>query len=238
VKALRIKLARHFRAHWLFYVLVVTGIFIDLGSKWLAFRSVPHRIVYVEDPFKIGYVKNTKAFESMFQKEYGSGLHPVALVPGEWPVRVVDVRPPRRVVIRKFFTVQLSFNPGAMFGMLPNVAFLIVFTVVAVGVIIWILSRLSGGERVYQIGLSLIGAGAVANLWDRMFHHAVRDFLDFSVEFWTGLADWLIKVRGTPAGAHWPTFNPADVFIVAGVVLILAKQFLTRKVETETPKES
>jgi len=238
VNSFKIKLSCHFKAHWLFYLLLLGGLFLDLGSKWLAFRSIPHRVVYIKDLSSLTRRIDPEKFGSFFQKEYKSGLHPIAIAPGEWPPTIAEFRPPRSVVIQKFFGLQLSFNPGAMFGMLPNVGFLIVFAFVALGVIIWILNRLSGSERVYQVGLALIAAGAIANLWDRIFHHAVRDFLDISVEFWSGLAEWLIKIRGTQMGAHWPTFNPADVFIVAGVALILVKQFLTRNPETETSKES
>lgn len=238
MNSFKIKLARHFKTHFTFYVLMLVCIFIDLGSKWLAFRSIPHRVVYVKDPFGIAKTNDPEKFRKAFHKEYENGLLPFAILPGEWPIRINDCQPPKATVIPKFLGIQLSFNPGAMFGMLPNATFLILFTVVALGVIIWILNRLTAKDRAYRIGLALIAAGAIANLWDRIFHHAVRDFIDVSVEFWGWLASWLIDVRNTPAGAHWPTFNPADIFIVVGVGLILIKQFTTRKTETETSKES
>jgi lipoprotein signal peptidase len=148
--------------------------------------------------------------------------------------------PPRKTVIPKFFNIQLTFNPGAMFGMIPNVTFLIIFTFAALIVIVYALTKIEGNQRVYQVGLALIASGAIANLYDRLVWHVVRDFLDFSVEFWPSLAGWLVKVRGIgEAGAHWHTFNFADVFILAGVVMIFIKQIFVKKPEPlEKPEKA
>jgi lipoprotein signal peptidase len=294
VSVFRLKLVRHFRAHWLFYVLAAAGLVIDLGSKTAAFSSIDHNVIFVLPVTKIDFppaipltesraekieivLKDARGrFNSLIEKsirgekipykkwesaaddteaEMGKilghvefqewrktspwrkdGFRPmaVAIFGSEIPDDEIELAPPRKTVIPSFFNIQLTFNPGAMFGMFQNVTFLIIFTFAALAVIVYALTRLEGNERAYQVGLALIAAGAIANLYDRMVWHVVRDFLDFSVEFWPSLANWLIKIRGVgDAGAHWHTFNFADIFILVGVVLIFIKQMFTKKPERE-----
>ena len=57
-------------------------------------------------------------------------------------------------------------------------------------------------------GLALIIGGAVGNVYDRLVHGAVVDFLHFHY-----------------AGHSWPAFNLADSAITVGVVLMLWGQF-------------
>ncbi len=54
------------------------------------------------------------------------------------------------------------------------------------------------------IGLSLIMGGAVGNLWDRLAHGRVVDFLLFYVKRY-----------------QWPVFNLADSAIVIGAGLLV-----------------
>jgi signal peptidase II len=62
-----------------------------------------------------------------------------------------------------------------------------------------------------KLALSLILAGALGNLLDRVFRGYVIDFLDFYVSRW-----------------HWPFFNIADSCITIGGLLLLFF-FLKRK---------
>jgi signal peptidase II len=65
-------------------------------------------------------------------------------------------------------------------------------------------------------GLPLALGGAVGNLVDRIRYGSVIDFIDFYV------------IRGGRE-MHWPTFNVADIAIVAGVALMALDTFLSRK---------
>ncbi len=56
----------------------------------------------------------------------------------------------------------------------------------------------------YLIALGLILSGAAGNLWDRLYWHGVRDFIDFYIGKY-----------------HWPTFNIADCFILVGIGVFL-----------------
>ncbi len=56
-------------------------------------------------------------------------------------------------------------------------------------------------------GLGLIVGGALGNLYDRLMHIGVRDFLEI--------------VNPRTGGGLWPVFNIADIAIVVGVIVYL-----------------
>jgi len=67
----------------------------------------------------------------------------------------------------------------------------------------WRLWRLPKNDPWMAVSLSLILGGAIGNLYDRLMHGYVIDFLDF---YW-----------GT---AHFPAFNVADSAITVGAILM------------------
>ena len=59
-------------------------------------------------------------------------------------------------------------------------------------------------EKFLKFSLSLILAGALGNLTDRIFRGSVIDFLDFYAKDW-----------------HWPVYNVADSCVSVGAVLLI-----------------
>ena len=59
-------------------------------------------------------------------------------------------------------------------------------------------------QRLFALALSLVLAGAVGNVIDRIALGAVVDFLDFHA-----------------LGYHWPAFNVADSAITCGAALLI-----------------
>ena len=118
-------------------------------------------------------------------------------------------------VIDGFFYLTHVRNPGAAFSLFATAPaeirgpFFIVVTLVAIGLIISFLRKLSPGERLSAFALGLILGGAVGNLIDRLVHGEVIDFLH--IRLWTGHS--------------WPDFNLADSFIVIGVALLVLELF-------------
>lgn len=109
--------------------------------------------------------------------------------------------------ITSFFGLQRTRNTGVAFGLLSGGgALIVVANVVAMLIVLGyvmlerrpILGGISGG---------LIIGGSVGNLWQRLVEGGVTDFLKLS---------------------HWPNFNMADVFLVAGIAAV----FLGLVVET------
>ena len=116
------------------------------------------------------------------------------------------------VVIPNFFRLTHVQNRGAAFGLFDNsphewkITVLVFFSVIALMVVAALLWRSSRSLSLTGIGLSLILGGAAGNLWDRLVHKHVVDFLDFYVN-----------------GYHWPAFNLADSAIVVGAILLMAE---------------
>ncbi|WP_052464361.1 signal peptidase II [Geoalkalibacter subterraneus] len=111
-------------------------------------------------------------------------------------------------VIENLFNITYVRNQGAAFGILSESAYRIPFfitvsLVAAVG-ILWYLSRLGAEKKLAAFALSLIFAGAVGNLIDRIRLGEVIDFLDVHWHQY-----------------HWPAFNVADSAITVGVALLL-----------------
>ena len=72
--------------------------------------------------------------------------------------------------------------------------------------------------------LPLVLGGALGNLADRIRHQHVIDFIDW------------YYVNGEGKAVHWPTFNVADIWIVAGVILMGIDMFTPRrKLPTRAP---
>ncbi|RJO65633.1 MAG: signal peptidase II [Candidatus Omnitrophota bacterium] len=104
------------------------------------------------------------------------------------------------VLIPGIFHITLVLNRGAAFGILKNQTLLFISSaVLAVTLIMLDFFRKRASNYLYDISLSLIAAGAIGNLIDRLFRGHVVDFLDFRV---------------------WPVFNIADTSVTIGAILL------------------
>lgn len=114
-----------------------------------------------------------------------------------------------RPIIPGFLTLTLVHNTGAAFGILAGehsplrTGFFLVVSVVAMGVVLWLLWRLRPEQKVEAVALSLIFGGAVGNVIDRMRFGKVIDYIDLFYRSY-----------------HWPAFNVADAAISVGVFLL------------------
>ena len=121
-------------------------------------------------------------------------------------------------IVNNFFNLVYVMNPGAAFGFLAGASatfryiFFIGITVLAIALIIFYLVKSKPKSILIVLSLTLIFAGAVGNLTDRIRFGAVVDFLDVYVGTW-----------------HWPAFNVADSAISIGAILIIWEMIVTRK---------
>jgi signal peptidase II len=106
-----------------------------------------------------------------------------------------------RAEVLPFLSIENTRNEGVAFGLGGDIsAVLIGATIVLlVGLLVFLASRARSGAAVWLPAALLVG-GALGNLADRVRDGAVTDFIDLPL---------------------WPTFNLADLAIVAGVVLLL-----------------
>ena len=129
-------------------------------------------------------------------------------------------------VIPGFFDLNLSYNTGAAFSILPNWAPLfIIVGLVAIFAIVKLRSAGSGSLCV-SVGLGLLLGGAIGNLIDRIAFPGlgVTDFIDFH-----------IRIKG--ASYPWPTFNIADAAIVIGAILTLYHVYIIDKRRSDAAVE-
>ena len=134
---------------------------------------------------------------------------------------------PERVpqpILDDWFRLTLVFNRGAAFGLhLGHDAFTRIVFIVLTGLALVILWRLLRDARVDDtpriIAVSLVCAGAVGNLIDRLrWSRGVVDFVDIGV-----------------AGARWPTFNVADMAVTTGAITLA---FVLWREDSKVRKES
>jgi signal peptidase II len=102
-------------------------------------------------------------------------------------------------VIKNFLDITMVHNRGAAFGIFRNQVYL--FIISAILAILLVVFNLKNNKhnKYYLISLSLILAGAIGNLIDRVRLGYVIDFLNFH---------------------FWPVFNVADSAITIGAVML------------------
>lgn len=113
--------------------------------------------------------------------------------------------------------INLTFvvNYGFAFGLLNNPSLnQILVSLVILAIIIYFLYLLiKTQDKIFQLTLTLILAGAFGNFIDRIFRGFVIDFIDIYIGKY-----------------HWPAFNIADSCITVGfVVLMINILFLNKK---------
>lgn len=112
------------------------------------------------------------------------------------------------IPLMPLLNLTLVYNKGAAFGFLSTASgwqnlFFIGIALVATVVILYLLKRMGGKDRLMALALMLILGGAIGNLIDRLLYGHVVDFIDVYFGTW-----------------HWPAFNVADSAITIGAVMI------------------
>lgn len=120
------------------------------------------------------------------------------------------------VPVTPFFNLVLVYNTGAAFSFLADASGWQKMFFITIGIIasVWIvyLLRKHAHEKLFSAALSLVLAGALGNVIDRLLFGAVTDFLDFHAFGW-----------------HWPAFNVADSAITCGAALLIWDGFRPRR---------
>lgn len=124
------------------------------------------------------------------------------------------------IEITPFFNLVLVYNKGAAFSFLSDASgwqreFFIAIALIAAVWIIYLLRRYRQ-QTLFCLALSLVLAGALGNVIDRILFGAVVDFLDFHAY-----------------GYHWPAFNVADSAITCGAALLIWDGFRPQKTRRE-----
>jgi signal peptidase II len=145
-------------------------------------------------------LKHSAAFLLTLLLDQGTKLAVVALLPIYGSVSVIP----------GFFNLVHVRNRGMAFGLMnrPDSGFFFVFlvtaSIAAIAVLgYWYLCRGESLKFSVTIGISLMMAGAVGNLIDRIRLGEVIDFIDLYL-----------------GPYHWPAFNIADMAVSGGAFLV------------------
>lgn len=128
-----------------------------------------------------------------------------------------------RTIVPGFFDLVHSQNRGMAFGLLNDGAthatrlLLIAVSIAVLAFLVQLTLRAwrDTGDAV-PVPLFLVLGGAIGNLWDRVQHGYVVDFLDFHLGGWS-----------------WPAFNVADSAITIGALWLLWEMWSPRRVGVE-----
>ena len=118
------------------------------------------------------------------------------------------------ISITSFLNFNLIWNEGIAFGLFSfdeklYYNFLTIFICLITVVIIWLMFRSSGFEKLSYI---MIIGGSFGNIFDRIFYSAVPDFIDIHIN-----------------NFHWFIFNVADIFITIGIIFLISFEFFGKK---------
>ena len=117
-------------------------------------------------------------------------------------------------IIDGFFNITYVRNTGVAFGILDAASLplkstaLAILTIAAIAGVIVYSWRTPVNQKLLQVALSLILAGALGNLYDRINYGYVIDFIE-------------VYFRNY----RWPSFNVADSAITVGVAFLALEIF-------------
>ena len=125
-------------------------------------------------------------------------------------VKIIDyLTENSQIYINDFINFDLVWNTGIGFGFFSSNSNLIYNSTTAIicVIIVFIIYLILKSLFMDKLFLSLVLGGALGNLYDRFTYNAVPDFIDIHYKSF-----------------HWFTFNMADIFITAGIIMLLVKE--------------
>lgn len=150
----------------------------------------------------------------------------IVLIADQWTkTAIVDsMQLYQSIQITGFFNFTYVHNYGAAFSFLHDASgwqrwFFAAIAIVVSGLILYWLKQTSRGQLRLPIAFTLILGGAIGNVYDRLVHGYVIDFLDFYYQQW-----------------HWPAFNIADSAIFLGAALLIIDMLLSDENSSDSSK--
>ena len=117
-------------------------------------------------------------------------------------------------VVNSLLSINLIWNNGIAFGFFQfrdplyyNIISFFIFVILIF--IIWLSFKSKGLEKISYL---MILGGGLGNLFDRLYHGSVIDFIDLNYKSF-----------------HWFVFNIADIFISVGVFALILVELFRKK---------
>ena len=119
------------------------------------------------------------------------------------------------VLIDRFLRLVHVENSGAAFGMFSgNTKFLLIVPAVVICIAVFVISRQKGTgtkDILEKLSLTMIAAGGIGNIIDRLMFGHVTDMISFSI--------------------FPPVFNVADIAVTCGCGLMILSLFINERKE-------
>ena len=119
------------------------------------------------------------------------------------------------IVILPFFNLTFVVNYGFAFGLFnnPSLNQILVSIIILIIILYFLYLLMKTQDKIFQLTLVIILAGAIGNFIDRVYRGFVVDFIDIYI-----------------GKFHWPAFNIADSCITLGFVIMMINiLFLNKK---------
>ena len=107
------------------------------------------------------------------------------------------------IIIPSFFNITKTYNTGAAWSILSGSRVFLILIGIVVLVFLSLFMKEFKQSKLCTISFSMLYAGIIGNLIDRLIYGHVIDYLDFYI-----------------FGYDYPVFNLADIFIVLGCILL------------------
>ena len=119
----------------------------------------------------------------------------------------------KSLFINEYINLDLVWNTGIGFGLLSFDSYILynLITALIFAVIIFLIYLITKSKMFDKILFSLVLAGALGNVYDRLIYFAVPDFIDIHYK-----------------NFHWFTFNIADIFITIGILILIMKDLFLK----------
>ena len=116
--------------------------------------------------------------------------------------------------IFSFLNFYLIWNTGIGFGLaaMESNMYYHILTAIIVFVNISLIFFLIKSKGIYSYLIAIIIGGSTGNLFDRIYYHAVPDFIDLHL-----------------GNYHWFIFNVADIFITVGIIGLILVELLKKE---------
>ena len=231
------------KKYGLFLAILLFGVFLDQWSKWYAQRRLANARLGEGHAITITVPRSSDGatLREYLAREFSANREPmIDWMARKWVVgpdgrrlqpeetveadEVLEVMHRTVTVIPGYFDFEYAENRGAAFSFLADsdspwrLPFLIGFSILALGVVVYLLRDIDWRHKLMILSLSFIATGAVGNLIDRIRLGYVIDFI-----LWKYTDQY-----------RWPNFNIADMFISVGVTLMLIELFREALAEVDS----
>jgi signal peptidase II len=115
-----------------------------------------------------------------------------------------------QIMITSNLNFNLLWNKGIAFGLFSfkEDIYYNSLTGIIIAITFVILLLMIKSKGIEKLGFTFVLGGSLGNIYDRLYHSAVIDFIDFHFN-----------------NHHWFVFNIADIFITLGIVSLIYVEF-------------